>query len=1584
MATIYQIAAGNSNDIINVCDFNGDGISDYMIIPYSSNPYVRFGTGTGITSGSNINNAPGYQNQLFFPPNDEYAGHVDTQIQYLITDANGDGKSDLVYLNSSINPTTLLGTMYMSAVYGTGNINAISSMPQGTLIPGNVNMPTGLYYEDKSYLPEFSTGDFDGDGNQDVLFKRQAFPYDPNHVENPNWTTTGGHDLDARWIVNPYAGNASHLASTITNGNNVTVNFTYNTIASIDNSYFASNTNPVTHSYIASKIYSKGTNTSTYPIIQIQKPITVVTSVSVPTAGETNFLYSGSSATTYTYADAQIQAQGRGFLGYSKIIENNDAFGTNITKSFGTISKVVSSSQTIIEKVPTSLSTVYTYTLADELTNGWYQPIIGPYTSTATYAYSIFPLSTSSLQHFTGITNKSETDYTGANTVTTYTYDNNVTSPTNNNVTNTYVNIAGNLETYSITNTYQAITSFPGIPCRLSSKKTIMTRSGQPDYPRDVTYEYTNEGSVLKTHFDPDIPNTTGTGGQKNIDITYTYDTGNHGVVTQKQAVYNGTGGVTKTTNYTYDANFRYPITEINPLNQTTEVTYDSKWGKPLTLKGVDNLITSYTYDGYGKNIRIVTPDGLNTTTTYDWVQPGETSTWGNDPVNAAYNLLYKTTTESDGKPTIICYNDIYNRPVKTITDGFNGTSLNVVRSYDPLGNVYQQSNAYDPANPAYKPTVTLTLYDNLNNLQIVQTQDFKTPIYQIEDYSNDIRYSYSYSSGTKTVTKSVTAATGNKTSILTYDATGALTSSTGDGPSISYSYWSHNNPKTISVTGGTTVNFTYDAYARKATMQESNLGTTTYDYNALGLLNTKTDNSNQTYNYYYDVLDRMTSMSSGGDQYTYQYVSSGSGVNQLQKVNISGSSNIEYDYIYDALNRQIQESEILGGQAGTLTSNFTYDQFNNITKVTYPGGNFSINRIFDQKGYLKQVTRGDNNNSIWQATTMNAMGQYDNYTLGSSNNINVSKTFTSFGLLNNTIANTSNGVPIQNLTLVFDQQTGNLTSRADAINGQTESFVYDVQDRLNTYGTGLSTYYSANGNISTKSDIGIYTYDNTLVNALTSITNLVGNPIPAFEQNITFNSFDKPQNISEGTNQANILYGPNQQRTEMDLSISGAPTNKIYYLTNYEMQVDLTNNTTTQVHYINAGDGLCAMYVLKNGVGNLYYVFKDHLGSILKLTDENGTKIAEQSFDAWGANRNPVDWTYDFTTHPPIANPYWLIRGFTGHEHLPQFSLINMNGRVYDPKVARVLSDDDNVDDGTNAQAYNRYSYCINNPLKYTDPSGEDFGWDDALVLGVGFLFGDIAYSVVHNVAPWNGGALAAGGVDAVVAEVGYLTFGGGGNYSGTGSFFTGAEDAAGEELEAASFSINFTADAAVNISTNANQLSSSNNTTNFWLQAGYEASAAFQAGLTSDDSEAKLDKNLFGYKEGDKGYKIWGGLFSDFWGGFINGGATNILESYSPATNSWQIKFTDFAVQADVGGLSQATQKLVGNAGFDQFRNKDEDLKYSLMVPKAITVTSVGQVISTIGTGQNWSSQIFTPQSVTGWAGSYETDLLKFVLEK
>ena len=119
-------------------------------------------------------------------------------------------------------------------------------------------------------------------------------------------------------------------------------------------------------------------------------------------------------------------------------------------------------------------------------------------------------------------------------------------------------------------------------------------------------------------------------------------------------------------------------------------------------------------------------------------------------------------------------------------------------------------------------------------------------------------------------------------------------------------------------------------------------------------------------------------------------------------------------------------------------------------------------------------------------------------------------------------------------------------------------------------------------------------------------------------------------------------------------------------------------------------------MYVKQSGqTDKIYYAHADHLGSIVKLTDASGAEVFKASYDAWGKQ----------TVTNSALNFY---RGYTGHEHLPEFGLVNMNGRMYDPLLGRMLSPDPYVPDPYFSQDYNRYSYARNNPLVYTDPDGE------------------------------------------------------------------------------------------------------------------------------------------------------------------------------------------------------------------------------------------------------------------------------------
>ena len=114
---------------------------------------------------------------------------------------------------------------------------------------------------------------------------------------------------------------------------------------------------------------------------------------------------------------------------------------------------------------------------------------------------------------------------------------------------------------------------------------------------------------------------------------------------------------------------------------------------------------------------------------------------------------------------------------------------------------------------------------------------------------------------------------------------------------------------------------------------------------------------------------------------------------------------------------------------------------------------------------------------------------------------------------------------------------------------------------------------------------------------------------------------------------------------------------------------------------------------------------------------------------------------------YTPGSEPaLFLGRGYTGHEHLAWFGLVNMNARLYDPLLGRFLSPDPYVQMPDFTQNFNRYSYCLNNPLVYVDETGEfiwfipNISWSKKGGLSIGF-------SVVFGIP----------GVASVQAGVGY-----------------------------------------------------------------------------------------------------------------------------------------------------------------------------------------------------------------------------------
>jgi len=161
------------------------------------------------------------------------------------------------------------------------------------------------------------------------------------------------------------------------------------------------------------------------------------------------------------------------------------------------------------------------------------------------------------------------------------------------------------------------------------------------------------------------------------------------------------------------------------------------------------------------------------------------------------------------------------------------------------------------------------------------------------------------------------------------------------------------------------------------------------------------------------------------------------------------------------------------------------------------------------------------------------------------------------------------------------------------------------------------------------------------------------------------------------------------------------------------------TASSVTKEYTYLGGDAYSApvVAVTQSGATTYYYLLRDYLGNITHVYNSSNSTTQEYSFDAWGRRRNATDWSSNLADQPEL----FASRGFTSHEHLPWFNLINMNGRLCDPLVGRFISPDLYVQVPDFTQNFNRYAYCVNNPLKYTDKNRQWFGWDDLCVALVG-----------------------------------------------------------------------------------------------------------------------------------------------------------------------------------------------------------------------------------------------------------------------
>ena len=452
-------------------------------------------------------------------------------------------------------------------------------------------------------------------------------------------------------------------------------------------------------------------------------------------------------------------------------------------------------------------------------------------------------------------------------------------------------------------------------------------------------------------------------------------------------------------------------------------------------------------------------------------------------------------------------------------------------------------------------------------------------------------------------------------------------------------------------------------------------------------LTRTVTDASNKTVTTVSDKYGRVTSLSRPEFNTSYVYNSDGLLTNETST---NGTSAL---FTYDTYDRPETAREN-APDGKWLQKTFAYAG-GNVSGVQYTSQNGSIateNFVY-ANGHNAEI-KLDGTTTLWKLTEENALGQPTKATTGTMNR---TYSYTAYGMPMGRTAGT-----IQNFTYSFDVLKGNLNSRKDNNRNLTETFGYDNLNRLSSIGAQQISY-AANGNITQMPGVGTMEYENSAKPYQVTMLTPTGTAVPVREQSVTYTSYQRPNSITENGITATFAYNAGGDRVKMHVAQGSTAVLTRYYIGG-QYEIDAQSNTERL--YL-GGDTYSApaVYVKEAGNWKIYYICRDYLGSITHVANADGSLKQELSYDAWGRLRNPATQVVYTPGSEPVL---FLGRGYTGHEHLPWFGLVNMNARLYDAALGRFLSPDPYVQMPDFSQNFNRYSYCLNNPLIYVDEDGE------------------------------------------------------------------------------------------------------------------------------------------------------------------------------------------------------------------------------------------------------------------------------------
>ncbi|MCM2311592.1 MAG: hypothetical protein NDI84_09320, partial [Steroidobacteraceae bacterium] len=787
---------------------------------------------------------------------------------------------------------------------------------------------------------------------------------------------------------------------------------------------------------------------------------------------------------------------------------------------------------------------------------------------------------------------------------------------------------------------------------------------------------------------------------QWQVTLAYGYD----GFGNRSSESVTGIGMSARTRTLNYGTRGQRPEQGTDPMGHGTAQGWDYALGVLSSATDPNGLTTAWSTDSFGRRTLETRPDQTRTA----WDRTACAS--GCDP-RTRYRV---TTSELDAvsttyRTTVTDY-DQFERAFQSATQMPGGASAVASTERDARGRVTRQYAPHWSGNP--HDGYTQFAYDMLDRVTSTDSYTDSGSLYR----SSSSAYNGLSVTGTNPrgySTTEVRTAWGDRMRVTD-----------GAGNHSYYRYDAFGNlTRLIDPLNHDVRILAYNLRGAQTSEVNLNRGTTTLVPNALGELVSATDAKGQTRTHVYDNLGRMTSRSEPEGTTSWTWGSSASSHNIGRLATVAGPG-LSESYGYDGLGRPVTRSIT---SDATYQYDYAYNGIGRLDTLTYPTSTdgYRLKLAYEyQYGELSRIKDYNDPNTVpWQLNAMDAAGRVLDETLGADVRV-VSGFNATTGRLSSRQAGVGGGSGIQNLSYWWDVND-NLIRREDGNQAPPvyEYFYYDNLDRIDYSQrngvTNVDVAYDALGNLTSKSDVGSYTYDATKIHAVTAAGansyayDANGNMTSRNGSTVIWTSYDLPNRIDNGTSTVSYMwYGPDRRLWRQQATTAGV-TETTTYVGDVVEKVT-KDGVTTWKHYVEAPTGTAAVYLRRSdGTASTYYLTHDHLGSTDKVLDAQGAVVAvAESFTALGARRGS-SWQGTPTPAELAAIAATTRVGFTGHVMLDNLELVHMGGRVYDPVIGRFLSVDPVVRDTGAAQSWNSYGYVEGRVVSAIDSTGYalDFG---------------------------------------------------------------------------------------------------------------------------------------------------------------------------------------------------------------------------------------------------------------------------------